>query len=153
MKKLIPLTLIVAAIAAQPVGHAAEQENPAIAYRHSLMTLIGHNFGPMAMTVQGEIPWDDDRMAAWGKDLKAVAGLNAMRGFPEGSLEGNTHAKPEIWKNLEDFSKKMESMQLEAAKLGDVAATRDRKAISEQLAATGKTCKSCHDDYKQKDDA
>jgi len=131
---------------------ADEDENPAIAYRESMMTLIGHNFGPMQQTLEGKIPWDDARMAAWGKDLAALAGLNQMRGFPEGSDKGDTHAKPEIWKNMDDFRKKMEDFQLEAAKLGKVAAGGDRKAIEEQIKATGKTCGSCHDDYKEKDD-
>ncbi len=27
----------------------------------------------------------------------------------------------------------------------------DRKAIAEQVGATGKACKACHDDYKSKD--
>lgn len=131
---------------------ADEDENPAIAYRESMMTLIGHNFGPMQQTLEGKIPWDDARMAAWGKDLAALAGLNQMRGFPEGSDKGDTHAKPEIWKNMDDFRKKMEDFQLAAAKLGKVAAGGDRKAIEEQIKATGKTCGSCHDDYKEKDD-
>ena len=60
-------------------------------------------------------------------------------------------AKPAIWDNLADFQQKMEAMQLEAAKLGDVAASGDRQAIGDQIAATGKTCKSCHDEYKEKD--
>jgi cytochrome c556 len=104
----------------------------------------------MAATVKGEVPWDDARMAGWGKDLKALSGLNAMRGFPAGSEGG--HAKPEIWSNLADFQKKLEAMQLEIAKMGDAAMGGDRAAIGEQVAATGKACKACHDDYKKKDE-
>ena len=129
---------------------ATAEENPAIAYRESLMTLYGMNFGPMASMVKGDIPWDAARMAGWGKDLKAVSGLNAMRGFPAGSEGGES--KPEIWQNLEDFQKKMEAMQLETAKLGDLAVAGDRAAIAEQVGAAGKTCKSCHDDYKKEED-
>lgn len=129
-----------------------DDENPAIAYREAMMTLIGHNFGPMQMTLEGKIPWDDARMAGYGKELAALAGLNQMRGFPEGSDKGDTHAKPEIWKNMDDFKKKMEEFQLAAAKLGKVAAGGDRKAISAEIEATGKTCGACHDDYKEKDD-
>jgi len=134
------------------VAMASEDENPALAYRQSMMTLIGHNFGPMQMTLEGKIPWDDARMAGYARDLAALAALNQMRGFPEGSGKGKTHAKPEIWKNMDDFTKKMEEFQLAAAKLGEVSAGGDRKAIEEQVKATGKTCGSCHDDYKEKDD-
>jgi len=134
------------------VAMASEDENPALAYRQSMMTLIGHNFGPMQLTLEGKIPWDDARMAGYARDLAALAALNQMRGFPEGSGKGKTHAKPEIWKNMDDFTKKMEEFQLAAAKLGEVSAGGDRKAIEEQVKATGKTCGSCHDDYKEKDD-
>lgn len=147
---LFRTALIATGIALSASALADEGENPAIEYRQSLMTLIGANFGPMAATVEGEVPWDDARMAGWGKDLKAVSGLNAMRGFPAGSEGG--HAKPEIWSNLEDFQKKMEAMQFEIAKMGDAAMSGDREAIKTQLAATGKSCKACHDDYKKKDD-
>ncbi|MBK6280544.1 MAG: cytochrome c [Gammaproteobacteria bacterium] len=51
-----------------------DDENPAIAYREAMMTLIGHNFGPMQMTLEGKIPWDDARMAGYGKELAALAG-------------------------------------------------------------------------------
>ncbi len=149
----LPAAAVCALVAATSVAVASEEnENPAIAYRESMMTLIGHNFGPMQQTLEGKIPWDDARMAAWGKDLAALATLNQMRGFPEGSDKGDTHAKPEIWKNMDDFKKKMEDFQMAAAKLGKVAAGGDRKAIEEQIKATGKTCGSCHDDYKEKDD-
>ncbi len=131
---------------------AVAEEHPAIEYRESLMTLVGANFGPMVAMLKGEIPWDDARMAAYGKDLKAVVGLDILRGFPPGSDQGETRAKPGIWENLEDFQKKLEAMQTEATKLGDTAAGADRKAIGDQIAATGKTCKSCHDEYKKKDD-
>ena len=142
--------LAIAACVALPSIAVAAEKNPAIDYRESLMTLIGSNFGPMSMTMKGEIPWDAARVAGWGKDLKALSGLDAMRGFPAGSEGGE--AKPEIWSNLEDFRKKMETMQLEAAKLGDVAMGGDKAAIGEQVAATGKACKACHEEYKKKDE-
>ena len=148
---MIRRVLSVCACALLPVLAAADgDENPAIEYRESLMTLIVSNFGPIAAMVEGKIPWNAEQMAGWGKDLKAVAGLNTMRGFPPGS-EGGA-AKPEIWSNMDDFRKKMDAMQLEAAKLGDVAASGDKTAIGEQVAATGKACKACHDDYKKKDE-
>jgi cytochrome c556 len=148
---MIRRVLAVCACALVPVIAAADaDENPAIEYRESLMTLIANNFGPISAMVEGKIPWNAEQAAGWGKDLKALSGLNAMRGFPPGSEGG--HAKPEIWGNLEDFRSKMETMQLEAAKLGDAAMGGDKAAIGEQLAAAGKACKSCHDEYKKKDD-
>jgi cytochrome c556 len=151
-KEILGMGAAVALCAIAGAAGATEEKHPALAYRESAMTLIGANFGPMMMSMKGEIPWDDKRIAGYGKDLAALATLNLMRGFPPGSDKGKTHAKPAIWKNLEDFTKKMEDFQSAAAKLGQVAAGGDRKAIEEQIKATGKTCGSCHDDYKEKDD-
>lgn len=128
-------------------------DNTAYDYRHAAMELIGHNFGPMAMMAGGDIPWDDARMAAYGKDLATLTTIDLLRGFPEGSLGGGeTKAKPEIWKDFEDFKSKLDAFKTEAAKLGPIAASGDRKAIGEQIGATGKTCKGCHDKYKEKDE-
>jgi cytochrome c556 len=141
--------VVVAACALLPAIALAEK-NPAIGYRQALMDLVYSNFGPITAMVKGEIPWDDARMAGYGKDLKAVVSLNAMRGWPAGSEGG--HSKDEIWTKLDDFQKKMEAFQSEASKLGDLAVAGDREAIKTQFSATGKTCKSCHDAFKEKDE-
>jgi cytochrome c556 len=155
MKQLearLGICAVFAMLAFVPVAHADSKENPAIVYRYSLMELIGANFGPLYMMQEGKVAWDDARVAGYGKDLKALVGLNIMRGFPPGSDKGKTHAKPEIWKNMKDFTKKMRAMQREAAKLGDLAQTKDRAAIGKQIGVTGKACASCHDDYKTKEE-
>jgi len=77
-------------------------------------------------------------MAAYGKDLKAVVGLNIMRGFPPGSDQGATKAKPEIWKNLEDFQKKLEAMQTEATKLGETRSPLPARPASPAMTSTRK---------------
>lgn len=142
--------LAVALVWLLPVlGAADDDKNPAIEYRQSLMTLVGANFGPISAMVEGKIPWDDARVAGYGEDLQAVVRLDVLRGFPEGSEGGK--AKPAIWRDMADFREKLETMQTEAARLGEVARDGDRGTIAAQLEKTGKTCKACHDDYKEKD--
>lgn len=147
---MIRRAIVVAAAAAVLLPAAAlAEKNPAIGYRHALMDLVYANFGPIGAMVKGEIPWDDARVAGYGKDLKAIASLNAMRGWPAGSEGGDS--LPEIWTRMDEFQKKMEAFQAEASKLGDVAASGDRDAIKAQFGATGKACKSCHDAFKKDD--
>jgi cytochrome c556 len=141
---------VVVAVAALLPTVALAEKNPAIGYREALMEMVYANFGPIGAMVKGDIPWDDARVAGYGKDLKAIASLNAMRGWPAGSEGGES--LPEIWTRMDDFQKKMEAFQAEAGKLGDVAASGDREAIKAQFGATGKTCKSCHDDFKKDDE-
>ena len=142
--------IAVAAAAVLVPAAALAEKNPAIGYRQAMMDLVYANFGPVGAMVKGDIPWDDVRVAGYGKDLKAIAGLNAMRGWPAGSEGGES--LPEIWSDMGEFQKKMEAFQAEAAKFGDVAASGDREAIKAQFGATGKTCKSCHDAFKKDDD-
>jgi cytochrome c556 len=119
-------------------------------YRQSWFTLLAMNFGPMGSMAKGEMPWDDEALKGYARELEAVANLNLMRGFAEGSEQGTTRAKPEIWQNKADFESKLEDLRKASAALNAMAGNGDRKAIAEQIGAVGKTCKSCHDEYKSK---
>jgi cytochrome c556 len=100
--------------------------------------------------VKGEMPWDERQMAGYADELAALTTLNVMRGFSDGSDKGTTRAKPEIWENKADFESKLNDLKSAAVKLQAAANTTDRKAIAAQVAATGKACKACHDEYKAK---
>jgi cytochrome c556 len=129
------------------LAHFDDKQIPQ-SYRQSWYALLAANFGPMVAMVKNEIPWDDQRMKAWSNDMVTVTQLNLMRGFAPGSEKGTTRAQPGIWKNMPDFESKLEDMKQAAVALQQAAAGGDRKAIAEQVQATGGTCKACHDEYK-----
>ena len=151
-KALLAIGMI-AGLALSPlaISHLDDQQIPQ-SYRQSWFAMIGANFGPMVSMVKGEMPWQEDQMAAYADQLAALATLDVMRGFADGSDKGTTRAKPEIWQNKADFQAKLKDMQ-EAADALQVVAEQgtDRKAIAKQVAATGEACKACHDEYKSKD--
>ena len=121
-------------------------------YRQSWFAMMAVNFGPMVAMVKGEMPWSEDQMAASADNLAALTTLNVMRGFADGSDKGTTRAKPEIWENKPDFEAKMDDLKKAVGALQVVANQgTDRKAIAAQVAATGKACKACHDEYKSED--
>ncbi|NCF17821.1 MAG: cytochrome c [Haliea sp.] len=138
------------ALAPLAVSHLNDKEVQQ-SYRQSWFTLVALNFGPMASTVKGEIPWNDDMMKGWANDLATLTTLNIMRGFGEGSDKGTTRAKPEIWQNKADFESKMNDLKTATAALQEATAGGDRKAIAEAVGAAGEACKACHDEYKSKD--
>jgi len=73
--------------------------------------------------------------------------------FPAGTGPdvGKTHAKPAIWEKPEDFVQKAREFD-SAAKTFDAAAkTGDMAAIKASFADLGKSCKSCHDPYRARD--
>lgn len=150
LSAVAPLAIVAlsAATAAPGVGQADEIEN-AIEYRASVMTVFRWNLKPMGAMVKGEVPYDEAEFAARAKDLAAATSLNLLSGFPEDSDMGETDAKAEIWMSWGDFEQKYEDLKTQAAKLADVAASRDRTRISTQVKATADSCKACHKKYKQ----
>jgi cytochrome c556 len=133
------------------ISHYDDKE-PLQSYRQSFFTLMAANFGPMVAMVKGEMPWDDDKMAAFADDLEELTELDLLRGFAPGSDKGTTRAKPEIWENMDDFKAKFADLQEAADALDDlIEEGGDREAIAAAVAKTGEACKACHDEYKAKD--
>jgi len=120
-------------------------------YRQSWFAMVAMNFGPMVASVKGEIPWNQEMMQGWANDLETLNTLNVIRGFGDGSDQGTTRAKPEIWENKADFESKLNDLKTATAALQETTTGGDRKAISESVGAVGNACKACHDEYKSED--
>lgn len=149
MKRLI-VAMLLAACGSLFVGSAfAQKPEDAIKYRRGVFAVIGWNFGPMAAMVKGDRPYD---AAAFARHAEIVAFMSKLplQGFVPGSDSGDTKAKPEIWQNMDDFKAKLEKMQGEATKLAEVAKRGDLNAAKAQFGETGKSCKACHDEYRNK---
>jgi cytochrome c556 len=121
----------------------------AVDFRQSTMTIYKWYLGPMGGMVKGKIPFDAATFASKASGLAKAASLDLTEGFPKGSHE-DTDAKPEIWEQWDLFIEKYEILQKEATKLNSVAAGGDMDAIKAQFGATAKTCKGCHQDFKEK---
>ncbi|HEY5758067.1 MAG TPA: cytochrome c [Steroidobacter sp.] len=74
--------------------------------------------------------------------------------FPRGSgpeSEIETAAKPEIWSRTKEFVDAQLALVTEAARLREVAGGSDLEAIKSQHRAVGKTCKGCHDAFREEE--
>ncbi|MFT4519129.1 MAG: cytochrome c556 [Halioglobus sp.] len=120
-------------------------------YRQSWFTMVAVNFGPMVGMIQGKMAWNDEQMKASADQLATLASMDIAKGFSVGSEKGTTRAKPEIWENKADFEAKMDDMKKAAFALQAAVATGDKDSIGKAVGAAGKSCKSCHDEYKSKD--
>ncbi len=148
---LVIVALAGFALSPLAISHFNDKEMPQ-SYRQSWFAMMAFNFGPMTSMVKGEIPWEEMQMAGFADQLAALVTLDVMRGFADGSDKGTTRAKPEIWQNKADFQKKMDDLKTAVNALQVVTEQgTDRKAIAEKVAATGKACKACHDEYKSKE--
>ena len=150
MQKIIVVP-VAAALLATAVTAAAVKPETAIRYRQSVYTMIGWNFVPMVDMIKSKTPWDS---AEFAKHADRIASLapQLLEGFPEGSDKGaDTEAKPEIWKNMDDFKSKMNDLVRETKTLADVAKAGDEAKTRDQFKKTAGACKSCHDKYRNED--
>ena len=152
-KKILALAIAATSITvgsyALAEGSAKSPEEMAIEYRKDAFHMIKYHFGPMAAMVKGEKEFNAEEFT---KNAEAVATLSKfpMAGFIASSDKGGkTEAKATIWTNMDDFKKKMETFQVEATSLADVAKGGDMNAIKPQFGKVGESCKACHKEYKE----
>ena len=145
------IAVTAAALFSAAVTAAAVKPESAIHYRQSVYTMIGWNFVPMVDMIKNKTPWDAAEFAKRADRIAALA-PQLLEGFPEGSDKGaETEAKPDIWKNMDDFKSKMNDLVRETRSLADVAKTNDEAKTREQFKKTAGACKSCHDKYRNEE--
>lgn len=138
--------------ASLPLATQAAGVQGAIDFRQSAMKIYKWYLGPMAGMVKGKIPFDAASFKNKAQGLATAGGLDLTQGFPENSfsdMESDSDAKPEIRENWADFESKYQAFVEASKKLASVAEGGDMAAIKKQFAATGKTCKGCHEDYRE----
>lgn len=70
--------------------------------------------------------------------------------FPGGSTQSPSEALPAIWENFEDFKARAAANANAAGDLANLARSgADASALTNGFKALGKTCKDCHNDYKE----
>jgi cytochrome c556 len=151
IKASLSAAACVAMLTASVTANAVEPED-AINYRQSALGVMGWHFGPIADMAKGDVDYDADEFARRAQNVSDVSRL-PWEGFVDGTYQDDGHgvdtdALAKIADNPDDFEKKQQALIDEAEKLADVAQQGDFKLARAQLSKVGKTCKSCHDDYR-----
>ena len=150
-RKLVQLglaTVLSLGIGARAGAADVVKPEDAVKYRQSVYTLIKWNFAPIDTMVKGEVPYDADAVARHAAFLEMLSKM-PLEGFTPNSDVGNTKAKPEVWKNWQEFEKLMNNFQEAAARLYQAAKSGDQNAVKTQFGNTAKACKGCHDKFRQ----
>jgi cytochrome c556 len=147
MKKQVIAAAFAAALVASGAALAQKPED-VIQYRQSALFIVGQNFGPLVAMVKGKIPYDRDAAMRYAEIAAFVMKLPWNSFGPGTDVGHNTKAKPGIWQNMDDFQAKRDKMLSEIEKLPQAAGDLD--SLKAQLGATGKACKACHDEYREK---
>ncbi len=143
--KLIHITVTLSCLLLSQLALADKN----LEYRQGVMNIFSWNLKPMSAVVKGEAPYDAEKFSRHARDLAAAANLDLLAGFPEGSDEGETDAKGEIWFDWKDFSAKFSDLKEKSAALEKAAASGDINQIRPAFGATARTCKQCHKQYKE----
>jgi cytochrome c556 len=150
MKKIIASLLAIgaASISFTAAAQFAKPED-AVKYRKAAFSVTAAHFGRMGAMAQGKAPFDAKSALETAEIVANMAKL-PWHAFGEGTETAETKAKPEVWKQNVKFKELADKLQTESVKL--VAATKTGKedAFKAAFAATAGTCKTCHDDFKNK---
>ena len=85
------------------------------------MTAMRDIIGELAPMMQGEVPYDAFTVSEGGDIIAKHAGETMLALFPDGSLEGVTYAKPEIWAKWQDFADLAEELRVSAEAMSKAA--------------------------------
>jgi cytochrome c556 len=123
-----------------------------IKWRQSAFQVIAWNSGRIkAALASGDA--QEVRTAAGALAGVANSGLTAL--FPATTAHGKgwreTTARAEIFSDPEKFRALTQEFARETTELARLAAATDQAAIAAQFAKVAKTCKSCHDKFRQTD--
>jgi cytochrome c556 len=149
LKPFLGMVLIAGIAGAAHAQAPFAKAEDAIKYRKSAMFVMSQHFGRMGPVVKGERPYDRDEVARNAAIAEQMSKL-PFDGFVAGTDKGDTTAKPEIWTEAAKFKSSAEKMQQEMSKLAQVAKGGDLNAVKAQFGEVGKSCKSCHDDFRKK---
>jgi cytochrome c556 len=143
-------SLLLAGPAAADKSHGEGGHAKAIDYRNSVMTVFKWNMGAMGAVLKGDKPYERESFKRQAQDLATAAHLDLLAGFPEGSDEGeDTEARSDIWMDWEGFQARYSDLKNATRELAETAAgSGGLEAIGPKFSAVGKTCKGCHDAFK-----
>ncbi|GGA06644.1 c-type cytochrome [Neptunicoccus cionae] len=158
--------ILLALLATTVPAHAHDKATGVVKQRMDGMGMLAGSMKAIAKQVKSPSP-DPDAIAVAAQALRDHAGAAMLEGFPEGSIEAPSEARPEIWQDWERFSKLADRLTLQGEGLvlaaanppsGETPATKTPHdletyaalPVDELFMLTAKTCSACHQDYRLK---
>ncbi|MBT8410361.1 MAG: cytochrome c [Octadecabacter sp.] len=150
--KIVAATTLTAAIALSSMAFAEGHEDldPAVKARQAHMQLYAHNLGILGGMAQEKIPYDSALANIAASNLAALANLDEVTYWTEGTVEGS-RALPAIWENMDDFMDKQDGMAAAADTMVGLAGV-DLATLQGGMRDLGGACSACHREYRQRDE-
>jgi cytochrome c556 len=132
--------LSIGALALSSGARADDQDT--IDYRRHVMSSMGEQADAIGMILQHRAPVDN--FAVHVQTLAVIA-ATAKKAFEPKVAGGD--AKPEVWAQWANFSKRLDDLVASTADLAKVAKDGGITAAGPKV-ESALTCKSCHDSYR-----
>ena len=145
--------LLIIGLALTTPGFAAKDPlKKAIKARQGEMQLRAFNVGPLFGMAKGKIDYDADLAKKLAGNLKLMLDLDNGRAWAKGSdidnYMGDTTALPKIWTTYPEISEYGKKYVAAINELAAVAGN-DVDALKSKMGAVGKSCKGCHDEFRE----
>jgi len=132
---------------------AKDPKMNAIKARQGEMQLRAFNAGPLFAMVKGKIEYNAELASKLAGNLKLMLDLDNGRAWAKGSdndaYPGKTTALPKIWTTYPEISEYGKKYASAVKDLATVAGT-GADALKSKMGALGKSCKGCHDEFREK---
>ena len=153
MKKLMIGSLAALVLTASFNASAQVDPEDQIKFRNAGYSFMSWNMGKIkAMAIDESAAWDPAQVQAAANSIAATAnsGMGALFGPGTEKSIGDTKTavKPEFFTDAEGVTKVAIAFNKAANELAAVAANGDQAQIAKAFAATGDSCKGCHDKYR-----
>ena len=149
MKKIASFLLAATAVAfVAPASAQFAKPEDAVKYRKSALFVMQQNFARVGAMAAGKAPFDAN-VAAESAAVAEFMSKLPWAAFGEWTDNGDTRAKPEIWKEPAKFKEYADKMQGEMTKLAAATKTGNLDSIKSAVKATGGSCKTCHDAFQK----
>lgn len=150
-RKHLLVSTVIFGLAAAAFAQQAPKPEQLIKWRQSAYQVIAWNSGRIKAQVEGTA-YNKDEVVKAANTIAAIAnsGLGAL--FAPGTDTGkgwhDTTVKPALFTDGAKAGAAATAFNKEANELAKVAASGDQAAVKAQYAALTKTCKGCHDDFR-----
>ena len=136
----IALQIVFVALPLPAVVSADDRD--VIEYREHIMNTLNEQAAALGMILSTAIPGDN---AAGHLQALALTAQTALKAFEPKVLGGE--AKPEVWSNWLDFSKRMTEFSQKTAQAAEAAKYKSYDSLGPEI-IDALSCKQCHDVYR-----
>ena len=153
MKTISKICLLLVGVSLLTPGLAAKDPNlKLLKARQGEMQLRAYNVGPLFGMAKGKIEYDAALASKLANNLKTQLSLDIGGTWKQGTdvdaYPGKTTALGKIWSTYPEISNYGKKYANAVNELAD-AAGNGLDALKPKISAVGKTCKGCHDEFRE----